>query len=136
LTHRPLVTVVMAAFEAATHIGAALASLSRQTMDISPCNYWPYGAHPYFRERRASIAQEAGRWFKRLRTAAARTGRVSTEALSAYLDELASLIADHLSVSGELSRKDAPYCPVAYPRACVAEGRSPLAAGSRSGRCG
>lgn len=106
----------------------------RTHLAISPCNYWSYGAHPYFRERRASIAQEASRWFKRLRTAAARTGRVSTEALSAYLDELTSLIADHLSASDEASRQDAPYCPVAYPRACVAEGRSPSAAGSR--RCG
>lgn len=108
----------------------------RTHLAISPCNYWPYGAHPYFRERRASIAQEAGRWFKRLRTAAARTGRVSPGALNAYLDELTSLIANRLSASDEASRKDAPYCPVAYPRACVAEGRSPLAAGSRSGRCG
>ena len=103
----------------------------RTHLAISPCNYWPFGAHPYFRERRASIAREAGRWFDRLRTAAALTGRVSTTALSAFLDELAALIAERLSTSDEAPRQDAPYCPVAYPRACVAE-RLPLALGCRA----
>jgi len=98
----------------------------RTHLAISPCNYWPFGAHPYFRERRASIAQDAGRWFERLRATAARTGRVSPEALNVFLDELGSLIAERLRAWDDAPRLDAPYCPAAHPRDCVAE-RLPLA---------
>jgi glycosyltransferase involved in cell wall biosynthesis len=93
----------------------------RLHLAVSPCNYWPFGSHPYFRHRRASIAEEAGRWFERLTTAAARGGRVSPESLRAYLDEIATLIAECVAAPAEVLGQEAAYCPVAYPRACLGE---------------
>jgi len=91
----------------------------RVHLAVSPCNYWPFGAHPYFRQRRASVAEEARRWFERIEAAAARDGRVSPEALRAYLDEVRSLIAARMATPGEVLGQETDYCPVAYPRACL-----------------
>jgi glycosyltransferase involved in cell wall biosynthesis len=88
---------------------------------VSPCNYWHFGAHPYFHEHRASIVEEASRWFERLRAAAVRGGRVPPEELGSYLDEIASLIAARAAGTDEALRTPTVYCPVAYPRLCVAE---------------
>ncbi len=65
----------------------------RVHMAVSPCNYWPFGSHPYFTERRPTIARDAARWFARLRAAAARAGRVPGLALEAYLAEISAEIA-------------------------------------------
>ncbi len=59
---------------------------------VSPCNYWPFGSHPYFTARGPAIAADAERWFARLRAAAARTGRIPPAALDAYLAEIAGSI--------------------------------------------
>jgi hypothetical protein len=93
----------------------------RTHLAISPCNYWPFGAHPYFRRRGASIVDDAARWFERLARAAARTGRVSPEALSAYLAEIASLIAARVAGPREAPGSEASGCPVASPRPCMAD---------------
>jgi glycosyltransferase involved in cell wall biosynthesis len=87
---------------------------------VSPCNYWPYGAHPYFRARRASIAGDARRWFERLREASARAGRIPRAALEAYLAEIESLVAGALAEAGPPCGGLAA-CPAAWPRACVGE---------------
>jgi len=108
--------------------GDALASVGvRPTEDemrthlaVSPCNYWAFGAHRYFQARRATIQEEAERWFERLRRASARTGRVSQEALRAYLDEIASLIAGCLEGPPGLPGEAPSACPVSHPKACVA----------------
>jgi glycosyltransferase involved in cell wall biosynthesis len=60
---------------------------------VSPCNYWPFGAHPYFTSGARTIAGDAARWFARLRAAAARTGRVPPTALDACLAEIGAEIA-------------------------------------------
>jgi len=65
----------------------------RVHMAVSPCNYWTFGSHPYFTARGPGIAQDAARWFARLRAAAARTGRVPPRSLDAYLDEITADIA-------------------------------------------
>jgi glycosyltransferase involved in cell wall biosynthesis len=62
-------------------------------MAVSPCNYWPFGSHPYFAARGAAIARDAGRWFSRLRAATARAGRIPQPALEAYLAEISAAIA-------------------------------------------
>jgi glycosyltransferase involved in cell wall biosynthesis len=65
----------------------------RTHLAVSPCNYWAFGTHPYFRARRASIREETARWFERLRRETARAGRLSPEALGAWLDDIAARIA-------------------------------------------
>jgi glycosyltransferase involved in cell wall biosynthesis len=62
-------------------------------MAVSPCNYWPFGSHPYFTGRGPGIAEDAERWFSRLRTATARAGRIPQPALDAYLAEISAAIA-------------------------------------------
>jgi glycosyltransferase involved in cell wall biosynthesis len=93
----------------------------RVHLAVSPCNYWPFGAHPFFRQRAASIAEDARRWFERIEAAAVRGGRVSPEALRAYLDEVASLIAARAASPGEVPGQEAPPCPAAHPRACLGD---------------
>ncbi len=87
----------------------------RTHLAVSPCNYWLFGAHPYFRARRRTIAGEASRWFDRLKGAAARSGRVSTAALGDYLDEIGALIVERLAAPEVPSL----VLPVASPRGCV-----------------
>ncbi len=65
----------------------------RVHMAVSPCNYWPFGAHPYFAARRSAIAGDAKRWFSKLRASAGRTGRIPLPALDAYLAEITAEIA-------------------------------------------
>jgi glycosyltransferase involved in cell wall biosynthesis len=93
----------------------------RVHLAVSPCNYWPFGAHPYFRQHGASIVDEADRWFDRLEGAAGRSGRVPPEALRAYLEEIASRIAARVAEPAEAPGREAAFCPVAHPRACVEE---------------
>jgi glycosyltransferase involved in cell wall biosynthesis len=66
-------------------------------MAVSPCNYWPFGAHPYFTARRSTIAADAARWFARMRAETAPTGRIPGAALDAYLDEITAAIARRLA---------------------------------------
>ena len=92
----------------------------RTHLAICPCNYWPFGCHPYFRARRASIRAEADRWLRKLTAACARTGRIPPEALRAYVEEIASRVARCLEApEGDEARAPAS-CPVAAPRACIA----------------
>jgi glycosyltransferase involved in cell wall biosynthesis len=91
----------------------------RTHLAVSPCAYWPFGAHPFFRERRATLRADARRWFGRLRRAAARGGPVPTGPLDAWLAEIEALLEAALeSPPGEV----AVPCPAASPRACVAAG--------------
>ncbi len=69
----------------------------RVHMAVSPCNYWPFGAHPYFSARRSTIEADAARWFARLRAGTAPVGRIPRVALDAYLDEIASAIRRRLA---------------------------------------
>jgi hypothetical protein len=62
-------------------------------MAVSPCNYWPFGAHPFFRAEGPAIAAKAARWFARLREGAALGGRLPMPALDAYLEEITREIA-------------------------------------------
>jgi glycosyltransferase involved in cell wall biosynthesis len=89
----------------------------RTHLAVSPCHYWPFGAHPYFSSRRAWIARDAARWFARLREANARTGRVPGATLGAWLDEIAALVEGHLAAPRS---PPAPFCPVVFPRPCLA----------------
>jgi glycosyltransferase involved in cell wall biosynthesis len=71
----------------------------RLHMAVSPCNYWPFGAHPYFTERLATVAEDAERWFARLLAGTARRGRIPGAALEAYLGEIAAEIARRLGAA-------------------------------------
>jgi len=91
----------------------------RVHLAVSPCNYWSFGTHPYFRARRASIREEAARWFERLRRECARGGRIPRDALEAYLDDIASRIAACLEGAPGPPGEAPPLCPVAHPEACL-----------------
>ena len=65
----------------------------RVHMAVSPCNYWPFGSHPYFTERGPDVARDAERWFARLRAATTRAGRIPAAPLDAYLTEISADIA-------------------------------------------
>jgi glycosyltransferase involved in cell wall biosynthesis len=69
----------------------------RVHMAVSPCNYWAFGAHPYFSARRSTIEADAARWFARLRSGTAAAGRIPRAALDAYLDEISSAIRQRLA---------------------------------------
>jgi len=73
----------------------------RVHLAVSPCNYWPFGAHPYFRAAGPRLAGDAARWFTRLRAAAARTGRVPLPALDATLREITADIARRAGAAHE-----------------------------------
>ncbi len=91
----------------------------RTHLAVSPCNYWAFGAHPYFEAHRDTIAQDAARWFDRLKSAAGRAGRVPRQALAVYLEQIASLIAGRLA---EPRRSGvASSCPASQPKACLAD---------------
>jgi glycosyltransferase involved in cell wall biosynthesis len=93
----------------------------RVHLAVSPCNYWRFGAHPYFRQHAASIVEDAARWFERLKEAAARGDRILPGELAGYLDEIASLIAARTMATDDAPGSGAVHCPVAYPRPCVVE---------------
>lgn len=86
---------------------------------VSPCNYWAFGAHPYFQARRASIREEAERWFDRLRRESARAGRIPQEALRVYLEEIATRIAACLEGPAGLPGQAPPSGPAAHPEGCA-----------------
>jgi hypothetical protein len=71
----------------------------RTHLAISPCNYWPFGSHPYFRTRRDEILEDAERWLERMTAAVTRTGRIPIEPLRAYTDEILSMTARALETS-------------------------------------
>ena len=74
----------------------------RTHLAISPCNYWPFGAHPYFRASRDSIREEAVLWLERLTVATARAGRIPPEAMQAYADEILSMTGRALAEPEEV----------------------------------
>jgi glycosyltransferase involved in cell wall biosynthesis len=94
----------------------------RTHLAISPCNYWPFGSHPYFRASRDSIGEEAERWLERLTQATARAGRVPPGAMRAYVDEILSMTARALEEPEREGELASPCCPVSAPLACVAAG--------------
>lgn len=60
----------------------------RTHLAVSPCNYWSFGSHPFFRERGQAIRGDAERWLARLVEAAGRGRRIPLEALRAYVEEI------------------------------------------------
>jgi len=106
--------------EALGHLGLAPTEDELRThLAVSPCNYWAFGAHPYFRADRATVARDAARWFGRLLDTAFRTRRVPPAELESYLAEIASLIRAELAESRP--RELAAFCPVSAPRPCLEE---------------
>jgi glycosyltransferase involved in cell wall biosynthesis len=89
----------------------------RVHLAISPCNYWPAGAHPYFRERRATIREQAARWLQRLAGQARRGGRVAAGPLRAWSEEI--LAGVERAVADPPDEEAIRCCPVAAPRPCV-----------------
>jgi glycosyltransferase involved in cell wall biosynthesis len=89
----------------------------RTHLAVSPCAYWPFGAHPYFRARRATLREDARRWFGRLRRAAARGGPVPAGPLDAWLAAIETQLEEALEGPGS---EVAVPCPAASPRACAA----------------
>ena len=63
----------------------------RTHLAVSPCNYWSFGSHPFFRERGEAIRGDAERWLTRLLEAAERAGRIPLGALRAYVDEILAM---------------------------------------------
>jgi len=92
----------------------------RTHLAISPCNYWPFGYHPYFCASRDSIREEAVLWLERLTVATARTGRIPPEAMQSYADEILSMTLRALEEPEENGGITPPCCPVSAPLACVA----------------
>jgi glycosyltransferase involved in cell wall biosynthesis len=83
--------------EALTYAGAPPSDDQlRVHMAVSPCNYWPFGAHPFFHAAGPQIATLAAGWFSRLRQGVAQAGRVPLPELDAYLADLTEEIARFL----------------------------------------
>jgi hypothetical protein len=93
----------------------------RTHLAVSPCNYWPFGSHPFFRERGADILPDAERWLARLQAAVARTGRVPIGPLRDWVEEIRTATRGALGQPRETGSVAARSCPVAAPRACIAE---------------
>jgi glycosyltransferase involved in cell wall biosynthesis len=72
----------------------------RTHLAVSPCNYWPFGSHPYFQASRGTILADAGRWLARLADAVVPGERIPTGALRAYVDELLAMTAQALHGAG------------------------------------
>lgn len=92
----------------------------RTHLAVSPCNYWPSGAHPYFRERGPAILGDAERWLDRLEKAARRSGYASPDAMKACTAEILAATERALRETCEGTAPSAG-CPVAAPRACLTE---------------
>jgi hypothetical protein len=92
----------------------------RTHLAVSPCNYWPFGSHPFFRERGEAIRGDAERWLARLLGEAGRAGRVPLEALRDYADEILAMTDRALREPGGVAGSAARNCPVVAPLDCVA----------------
>jgi hypothetical protein len=88
---------------------------------VSPCNYWPFGSHPFFRERGAAILPDAERWLARLQSAAARTGQVPSGPLREWVEEILAATRRALREPPAAEPGSVRTCPAAAPRACIAE---------------
>jgi glycosyltransferase involved in cell wall biosynthesis len=93
----------------------------RTHLAVSPCNYWPFGSHPFFRERGAAIRGDAARWLSRLLEQAVRAGRVPLQALRAYVDEILEMTDRALREPADAADPAARCCPVKAPLACTVE---------------
>jgi glycosyltransferase involved in cell wall biosynthesis len=71
----------------------------RTHLAISPCNYWPFGSHPFFRARRDEILDDAESWLARMTAEVTRAGRIPPEPLRAYTDEILSMTARELETA-------------------------------------
>ncbi len=92
----------------------------RTHLAVSPCNYWPFGSHPFFRERGEAILDDAERWLDRLVETTGRSGRIPRAALRAYADEILAMTEQALrDPGGEMA--PARNCPVAAPLDCVTD---------------
>ena len=91
----------------------------RTHLAVSPCNYWPFGSHPYFRERGEAILEDAGRWLGRLVAGVARSGRVPSGALRAYADEILAMTGQALREPTGIASPTLRSCPVSAPLGCV-----------------
>lgn len=88
----------------------------RTHLAVSPCNYWPFGAHPHFEARRGTIAAEARAWLARLLREAVRVPRRD---LAAYLDEIAARVEAALAgPAAPPGTALASFCPAADPGPC------------------
>jgi glycosyltransferase involved in cell wall biosynthesis len=72
----------------------------RTHLAVSPCNYWPFGSHPYFQADRATILGDAGRWLARLTAAVGSGGGIPVGPLRAYADEILAMTAQALHGAG------------------------------------
>jgi hypothetical protein len=84
----------------------------RTHLAISPCNYWPFGSHPYFRSRPDEVLEGAVRWLERMTAEVARTGRIPLEPLRAYVDEILSMTSRALEEPEGEGQFASPCCPV------------------------
>lgn len=91
----------------------------RTHLAVSPCNYWPAGAHPFFRARGPAIRDDAARWLDRLTEGARRAGRIPPEALRALADEILASTGRALRDAAE-GIVPTPGCPAAAPLPCLA----------------
>ena len=91
----------------------------RTHLAVSPCNYWPFGSHPFFRERGEAILEDAERWLARLVEETSRAGRIPPGALQAYAEEILAMTDQALRDPAVVGESSARNCPVAAPLDCV-----------------
>lgn len=92
----------------------------RTHLAVSPCNYWPFGSHPFFRERGHAILEDAERWLARLVAGVAREGRIPADSLRAYVDEILAMTGQALREPHRIASPSLRSCPVSAPLDCVA----------------
>ncbi len=91
----------------------------RTHLAVSPCNYWPFGSHPFFRERGEAILEDAERWLARLVAGVARAGRIPPDALRAYAEEILAMTGQALRDPPSTANSSLRSCPVSAPLDCV-----------------
>jgi hypothetical protein len=77
----------------------------RTHLGVSPCNYWPFGSHPFFGASRATILADARRWLERLTAAVGPGGRIPTGALRDYVDEILAMTGRELEEPGSFTAR-------------------------------
>jgi len=75
----------------------------RTHLAVSPCNYWPFGSHPFFQESRDTILADAGRWLERLAAAVGPGERIPVGALRAYSDQILAMTRSELQEPGSVA---------------------------------
>ena len=87
---------------------------------VSPCNYWSFGSHPYFKDNGQDILVYAEAWFHKLTKANQKSKRIEPNVLNNVLQILYNKIHNNINCSNDENRGNW-YCPVTEHTSCVSK---------------